>query len=64
MSLGPTVLAVSWTEFGVVTVLFAARIYVNAHILKRFRADFWWATVTYVHLFLPVYNLSNSNEET
>jgi hypothetical protein len=48
MGLGPTLLAVSWTEFAVVSVLFGARFYVNAVILQRFKADFWWATVTYV----------------
>jgi hypothetical protein len=54
MGLGPTVYAVSWTEFGVVTALFAARLYVNAFILRRFRADFWWATVTYVCPSTPI----------
>lgn len=54
MSLGPTVIAVSWTEFGVVSGLFAGRVYVNAAILRRFRADFWWATSTYVCLTLSV----------
>lgn len=50
MGLGPTLLAVSWTEFVVVSILFAARFYVNAVILQRFKADFWWATLTYVRL--------------
>lgn len=55
MGLGPTVYAVSWTEFGVVSVLFAARCYVNVFILQRFRADFFWATATYVRPSFQVY---------
>lgn len=54
MGLGPTVYAVSWTELAVVSVLFAARFYVNAFVLRRFKADFWWASVTYVRFHLTV----------
>jgi hypothetical protein len=63
MSLGGTVLAVSWTEFGVVTLLFVARTYVNARILKQFNPDYWVASLTYVRLFLPVPCLSSSDKE-
>jgi hypothetical protein len=55
MGLGPTVYAVSWTELAVVSILFAARLYVNAFILRRFRADFWWATATYVRYSTTLY---------
>lgn len=63
MSLGGTVLVVSWTEFGVVTLLFVARTYVNACIVKQFNADYWVASLTYVCLFLPVPCLGSSDKE-
>jgi hypothetical protein len=50
--LGPTVLAVTWSEFAAGTVLMALRIYTNGFILRRWNPDFWWAFVSYVSIYL------------
>ncbi|KAG0645989.1 hypothetical protein D0Z07_7935 [Hyphodiscus hymeniophilus] len=46
--LGPTVLATTWAECAASTALMVMRVYTNGFITKRWKADFWFATVTYV----------------
>ncbi|KAE8448820.1 hypothetical protein EG329_008822 [Mollisiaceae sp. DMI_Dod_QoI] len=46
--LGPTALAVTWSEFAAGTVLMALRIYTNGFIIRRWNPDFWWAFVSYI----------------
>lgn len=46
--LGPTVLAVTWSEFAAGTVLMVLRIYTNGFIIRRWNPDFWWAFASYV----------------
>ena len=57
--LGPTVLAVTWSEFAAGTVLMALRIYTNGFILRRWNPDFWWAFVSYVSMYPCFQPLSN-----
>ena len=57
--LGPTVLAITWSEFAAGTVLMALRIYTNGFILRRWNPDFWWAFVSYVSMYLCFQPLSN-----
>jgi hypothetical protein len=52
--LRPTVLGTAWAERAAGTALFAMRIYTNGFITKRWKADFWWALITYVRDFLSV----------
>ncbi|PMD64508.1 uncharacterized protein K444DRAFT_660403 [Hyaloscypha bicolor E] len=46
--LGPTALAVTWSEFAAGTALMALRIYTNGFIIRRWNPDFWWAFSSYV----------------
>lgn len=46
--LGPTVLAVTWSEFAAGTVLMALRVYTNGFIIRRWNPDFWWGFVSYI----------------
>jgi len=47
-SLGTVSLAVMWSEFAIGTTVFLMRVYTNAVIQRRWKADFWWALVTYI----------------
>jgi hypothetical protein len=47
-SLGPATLVVTWAGAGLGTVFFALRIYTHAFLTHRWKADFWWALLTYV----------------
>jgi len=51
LGLGPTALAVTWSEFAAGTVLMALRIYTNGFIIRRWNPDFWWAFASYVSMF-------------
>lgn len=60
--LGPTVLAVTWSEFAAGTVLMALRIYTNGFIIRRWNPDFWWAFASYVSISFclqPVPNVAD-----
>lgn len=46
--LGPTVLAVTWSDFAAGSVLMVLRIYTNGFIIRRWNPDFWWASASYV----------------
>jgi hypothetical protein len=50
--LGPELLAVTWTEFAVGTILMVMRVYTNTFMVRRWSADFWWALATYVSIFV------------
>ncbi|KUJ10332.1 uncharacterized protein LY89DRAFT_723577 [Mollisia scopiformis] len=60
--LGPAVLATTWSEFAAGTVLMSMRIYVNAFIIRRWSADFWWALITYICSVLATIFLTISVE--
>ena len=60
--LGPTALAVTWSEFAAGTVLMALRIYTNGFIIRRWNPDFWWAFASYVSMSFclqPVPNVAD-----
>ncbi len=57
--LGPTALAVTWSEFAAGTVLMALRIYTNGFIIRRWNPDFWWASVSYVSMSSCLQAVSN-----
>lgn len=45
---GPTVLAVSWMEFGIAFILLIARIYTTIGITRNARIDLYLALLTFV----------------
>ncbi|KAI9730960.1 MAG: hypothetical protein M1818_008035 [Claussenomyces sp. TS43310] len=60
--LGTTVLAVTWSEFAVGTILFLMRIYTNGFITRRWKPDFLWAAITYVLALIATVFLTISVE--
>lgn len=54
--LGSTVLVATWAECAAGTVLMGLRIYTNAFLTRRWKADFLWASITYVQA------ISSANE--
>ena len=49
--MGPAIMAATWVQAALAISLMGLRTYTNAAILKSFKWDYWWASLTLVWAF-------------